>query len=958
MRHLIHTISLEGLTSRLPSIWPAYHGDEILFFGQSDIQDREGTYPSNYGLVPVHVALSGATCTDGVISVDQGKLALGCPTDQWACKCDENLILSFARVSKMYHFFMAYHELLTNSRNCRQEPYVTAVEYYNVESTTRKSSTFPYGNDPDTYAEMDRQFNAYGGQEMFDFIKQYVVPMYDIPSEYADAWNTNHLFYPDVLKWMAWFKDKNVLYSSKTCTDSSVTDCCECEKYKALGGKEIFDSMGMWYIGVRNALSQIKNRIGNSLDYDGCFSTSFGIRINLQNGLENPGFFSILSEEYQLGVDYRVEASADRYSGKTVVDRDGESLVLIPGDSHHGYVYDETYKELKYDEASWSSYTETYMNDKDTRDYKGTQKEFVVDSGSTYYAFLPDGRRVLGSTSGEVLERSYDMYGTTNVSWVINGDGDIFDIMGGELGRYKGEEYEVSDTVKIPHLVEVFREKGTDTPYVIIGNRKKYATVVYTGDTMCYKFPFIYDDKEHGPKRVPASGACGSETFLDLEGCTAYPMKLPTELREYIISGGTVLELTQDGIDGTFRIDEYGNSVDDTYYHVRGEGSAARHFKYVNSEEEGEPSYEDFIVDENVTFEGDNKLKVKYTPDVHTIDLLSGHTSSKLRPLRVAKVLTDDIGKDIEGIFPVAAGNSQERPHHPYQGQTLEPIYQVGNVANMMKFSMDGNDNLYVGDVITKMSFYHKDASGNKITKKPTGEDIANAVIDAEKFMYNNSGVTSGGCLSAISGVTDAVNRAGYSSVTSASVWCDVTYLVGATLDASGNTVANTNSGVEYTESVQFVKENAHYGLRRKVLGQIPTTMNEVSATTISYPICIYKMVQEMHDMESATYGNTYQDALAQFKVNIPYYTLGTGNVTVEKNMTKDMETRNGMEVYPVFMEEHCIGASAPKNVSSNIYIDRGINTALDKHLKFGEVTSLEALQNYGNRGFNIVDAD
>ena len=49
---------------------------------------------------------------------------------------------------------------------------------------------------------------------------------------------------------------------------------------------------------------------------------------------------------------------------------------------------------------------------------------------------------------------------------------------------------------------------------------------------------------------------------------------------------------------------------------------------------------------------------------------------------------------------------------------------------------------------------------------------------------------------------------------------------------------------------------------------------------------------------------------------------------------------------------------TSPKKVSTNIYIDRGINTALDKHLKLGEVTTLEALLNYGNGSFNVADAE
>jgi hypothetical protein len=69
------------------------------------------------------------------------------------------------------------------------------------------------------------------------------------------------------------------------------------------------------------------------------------------------------------------------------------------------------------------------------------------------------------------------------------------------------------------------------------------------------------------------------------------------------------------------------------------------------------------------------------------------------------------------------------------------------------------------------------------------------------------------------------------------------------------------------------------------------------------------------------------------------------------------MELHNGMEVYPTFREEYRFGISTLENVDSDIYIDRGINAAFEKHLKLGEVTSLEALEQYGNGYFKIMES-
>ena len=50
------------------------------------------------------------------------------------------------------------------------------------------------------------------------------------------------------------------------------------------------------------------------------------------------------------------------------------------------------------------------------------------------------------------------------------------------------------------------------------------------------------------------------------------------------------------------------------------------------------------------------------------------------------------------------------------------------------------------------------------------------------------------------------------------------------------------------------------------------------------------------------------------------------------------------------------LGISSLENIDSDIYIERGINAAFERHLKLGEVTSLEALEQYSNGYFTIID--
>ena len=65
-------------------------------------------------------------------------------------------------------------------------------------------------------------------------------------------------------------------------------------------------------------------------------------------------------------------------------------------------------------------------------------------------------------------------------------------------------------------------------------------------------------------------------------------------------------------------------------------------------------------------------------------------------------------------------------------------------------------------------------------------------------------------------------------------------------------------------------------------------------------------------------------------------------------------ERYNGMVSSPVFRTEYDLWSSTPQNLKSDIYIDRGINAAFEKHLKLEEVHTMDALENYSNGYFKI----
>ena len=172
-------------------------------------------------------------------------------------------------------------------------------------------------------------------------------------------------------------------------------------------------------------------------------------------------------------------------------------------------------------------------------------------------------------------------------------------------------------------------------------------------------------------------------------------------------------------------------------------------------------------------------------------------------------------------------------------------------------------------------------------------------------------------------------------NIVSDNIHCDITYHIGATLNRIGNDyflADEYNSGVTYTESVEFVKNKEEYYL---------------GSDKVSYPVYVYEMLQN----------DSY---IATFKAQINTYknSSTTKESKIENSYSKkdDMDSHNGLDVYPTYQEAYNIGVVSSPIIDSNVNIYRGNNAAFEKHLKLGEVTSLEALENYTNGYFNMIE--
>lgn len=1088
MRIIQKQISLEPMTSRLPSVWPAYLDNKLYFFDDAHLKERDWAYTSNWGMVPVNIVVNHAPSEFGKDGRPQSAetyyLVDGChcygslyETNSGCSNCgsssyDElrfsgecspcisgecSFVLSFENLSKWYYFFTEYYNLLKQYSHCNRV-YTSAEDYYNYESLTKYADQMIYGTDRQTYIDLDEEFANKGGRVYVDLydkdgalidakldLEEYykkihdeyegdrtaiinvydggffkwicdnVVPSFTIPMAYRNYWKKDMLFYPDVIKWMKWFNDREDLNYEEAanfelereiteiwdCKAEGIDDCCDCEEYFGRGGKRIYDKMKEWY-------NQVQGKILSSINKS-CSMPTIILPTELQLSIDDIGEFSIFSTDYELGKDYRVAHygdSANTHNG-TVVTMDGNSMYLS-GDSL-GFSFNPEYME-KF-ESGWTSYTDRYiMHEYDCNaegcEHKKTynnKNEFYV-SAVTYYTYDENNVKHTGAGSidkakNEIKKKLTKIYPLTTCEngWILI-DGVLYEIKETEYWKYDQSNVYLRDNTYL-----VFREDFTDTPYTFVNGKKIFADFYPAKDNGVFYFPFFLSENANFVEK------CSGKLF-NIENYKQFKRYEKLNHIYYIEYHGKVYNLGTDGTQDSYEIDgnEYykttGYSVNeygDTLYCING-------VKFYN-DASVTGGLEDYILEGydtpscTVDKNGNNIIKIEPFMDdehsiftIYSVDEITGQTVSKLSDIRLYNVLTDDVGNTIEGIYDVrAVGTSGATAHQPPQGTELELIYQVGNTANIQRFSQTKDDmddiisdyderNYFVGDIITKMTFYYKDYDGNVVNDTiryaELGSDDVRYIYDynSSEEYSTPSGYTSLKAIQLATEVKDTLEQSGKTKYMYDDIYCDITYYVGATLSRKEGKEYNlasyargdkhsknstysgksfSNYGVEYTETVRFVKTNLEYYLKKPKDENsiLPSKRKKPCNHSVSYPIYVYVLTQDLTRVDESQYKTEYSVPIADFKFEINIFS-GNGDTFGEK-YPEEMTKHNDLQVFPTYREEYRFGISALENVDSDIYIDRGINAAFEKHLKLGEVTSLEALEQYGNGYFKIMES-
>ena len=792
-----------------------------------------------------------------------------------------------------------YYWLLNDGGSCKRV-YSSATDFYDSEYKSSSTIQLPFGSDRSSYEELDKSFEERGGKVskitnscegkrnivrccdngFFKWICDNIVPSFEIPSEYVGYWNTDRIYYPNVISWISWFEERKGYPSElNKCAESD--DCCDCEEYIRRGGEKLLESLKTWFKETNSNILKIKGIIEGNLQN---FAPHAFCEINVSSCFGKPSLQSILSEKYNTKTDFRHGNydSTSNTSGGTVVDVDGVSMHFKKGfKTNGGSTFNKKYMEMEYDDSVFEEYLPMYAND--------NKSSFSVSSDTAYYGVDKDGVKKYGKSNDDVIDKfsikaKIEMNG--KYGWFLI-DEELYEVSPIESVEMNGE--------KIP----VFRENGTNTPYVIVGGRDVYAEYDFKSNS--YSFSFNVNAKF---KRNPSQDSLDESSIR----CISYNGVIKT----FPSTSDTITFSLSNGDTADYKLIDGYSIVDDSIYYI-----------YKGKVTSGD-TLDDII--SGATVSGDViTIKAKESDiKIFKCNVIIGTASSKLLGLRSFNVMTDDNGNMIEALNTTPTKDTYN--YQPLEGSELEPLYQVGNVACVSAFSLSYEDYennkkknepspiRHVGDIISSMMFYYADANGDKIldTVKKVGGAIKsslNAIQESTKK------------------ATDYKNDYPM-EVISDNVYCEIVYNIGATIaydKTKASYYIDGDSGITYTEIVEFEKVKTEYYLGND---------------SHSYPIYVYKLRQG-------------DNPTASFTAPINVFDSG---LTTTYSSIDGMDDYNGLDAYPTFQDAYNIGISSLPIVDSDVNIDRGNNAAFEKHLKIGEVTSLEALENYTNGYFKMME--
>lgn len=616
MKRIYKKISLEQFKSRMPSTIPAYNGsDELIVFNTKSLPY------TNYGMIPSNIILNSKN-------------------------------ISYNFLVKCYHFLTEYVSLLYDSS------ITCAVDYYKYNSTNSKYTYEECVNMDNEYANIKISFGYSEGTAvgiLYNRIKAFF-PYYEIPNEFKNAWNKTKLSLSDVMYWCKWFDDRAKYASITDCSESD--DCCDCEKYKALGGE--------------NILSQLKTflRTYNNTQRITTAETYINIPIIIQNSIDDLGEFSIFCEEWEPGVSYN----------KNDIVLYNENVWKLTGDTS-GY-FSPTFKEMYFSNLSNLSYS-------DKESYSDT--EGGLDNGITKST---DNWELSSCGSYTINSKtySYDEHGKIVYDPIFKDITKKYKIIkekcfliNNQLCVVEQQDYIIYNNLKIKVLY--MDDAIKSNPYIIHDGKTYYANY----DTNL-GFYFIFDTYDY----------CSHDVDIP---------KYEINSNNVIFYGGRYHEVLESSssitINGVSYVmaDGYSN-VNGTYHIYKGtrlyeDNSLGEYYAKLVIGQTAKNGRKGYTISDDTLYLYDDY-------QVYDLNKVSGNTESKINSFkRVDDIVCDNVGNKLDGIY--------HKDESIEENCWIDLPFSPNSVYDL---SSTENENIYWGNLLESMEFYYLDMNGNKGSKK------------------------------------------------------------------------------------------------------------------------------------------------------------------------------------------------------------------------------------------------
>lgn len=985
MRVLKYNISLESFKSRKPGIIPSFCDGNILSFHNSSrimIYDEEnGEYVDteeslkrtigygNYNMFPSDIKIPQefedtiTDYTDVYVNIKKDNayadFNVNLPSRVLNTDDDSFKILTYRTLVKWFKFFNDYYLLLKGGR-CKQ--YSSATEYFDYELSNENHVI------REDYEEMDSLFNSRGGERFYEWIKKNIFPTFEIDKDYVDYWNVETLSYPESLKWKGWFENTIKLINTE---EGKTKYCCEYDEFIKRGGYDVYNRLKEWITEVSERITE--NESNGLFTYE----SEINIPLNISCSIKNIGLMTPLIDEWKGGRDYSVTEDED-YG--TVTYYDGKTYIKN-NNGGNGSKFDTEYKDIMFGNViiqgdsikQWDDYTEYYINN--------NPDKFVSVSS---YCFNINGEIIHNPTSGLVYE-DYTVYRGECISY----NEKIYGITKGLYVKYKNSRNPILNGREI----KLQTERGR-FPYCYI-NGSKYVSE-YVGDDLGIYFGLKKSEENlsnvYEKNELIINNKCyeiNSDNTVTVDvnennnlTYTIFEGYCEIEDQTYLINGNKLYQVNGFDIDSGKQIVSEANNVSWNGYEIN-----------------------------------DEYIRIYYKYVERRSDVISGYTSDKLPNVSDIIKSVDDIGNVLPGIHHTnnPSGGTVKYPQ-PYEGEILDIPYHVGNTREISYIGSIGDKNLYNGNIITDMEFYMIGLNGDKINETIVHIGV-NENGYPYAYDYEGNEIENVDCsnnLTAISEVIRRTNeyleidengkrRSGVNDFNYVQdyIRCDITYYIGAILqeryngdvieeviktysiDAAPSELYGNAKGTSITGSpitfslntsmssmttditdgyyLEVSEEGYTYYPGVKYVDTVTLNLKEIPYymdSETSYPINYYDIGREISSTVPNDNVNGFVNVnRSRFEMPIMVYRKVDGKVVPNSDIftsEKLFSDYNNMVISPLFRQDGYFGFALNQKVESDIYVNRGSSAVLDKHLKLGEVESMEALENYGNKWFNI----